>query len=68
MSEASTAEDVNVTNHGSLLLFALLTNAAKDWVEENVAEPQWFGYHLVCEHRYAADLVAGMRADGLEVR
>ena len=60
--------DVQVVNHGSILLFHLNTREASAWVEENVAgEAQFFGTALVVEPRYVAALVAGMREEGLEV-
>ena len=61
--------DVRVVNNGSIVLFHLNTSEASNWVEENVSkEAQYFGNALVVEPRYVADLVAGMRHDGLEVR
>ena len=64
-----TTADVHIVNHGSIILFHLNTPEASAWVEENVAgEAQFFGTALVVEPRYVADLLAGMREDGLEVR
>jgi len=61
--------DVQIVNHGSLVLFHLNTPDTKAWVEENVTkEAQFFGTALVVEPRYVAALVAGMCGDGLEVR
>ena len=61
-------DDVKVENHGTLFLFRLLTDAARDWVEAHVdPEAQWFGGALVVEHRYARDLAQGMLDDGLAV-
>ena len=60
--------DVTVENHGSIFLFALHTEAAREWVNDNVPEDaQYLGSKLAVEHRYAADLAAGMIRDGLEV-
>ena len=44
-----------------------ITQAAKDWIKENVqAESwQWLGHTLVIEHRYISDIVQGMVDDGL---
>lgn len=60
--------DFEVRGHyGSLVLVVPLTQAARDWVTENVEETaQWFGGALVVEPRYAPTLVKGMRDDGLE--
>ena len=60
--------DVNIVPTGSnFVLVHPLTPAAREWVEENVAEPGWFGDAFPCEHRYIEDLVDGMRGDGLTV-
>lgn len=44
-----------------------ITEEAKQWIKDNVeTEPyQWLGNVLVVEHRYIADIVAGMIEDGL---
>jgi hypothetical protein len=57
--------DVNVENHGSIFLFRLNTQAARDWVAEHVPEPMWFGGALACAANYAWDLGQGMLSDGL---
>jgi hypothetical protein len=58
--------DVLVRNEGTIFLFTPLTPAATNWICVNVQpNAQWFGNALVVEHRYAADLAAGMREDGL---
>ena len=58
--------DVFVSCEGSIFLFTQRTLAAKQWIDENVRpDAQWFGNALVVEWSYAAELAAGMRADGL---
>lgn len=59
--------DVLVRNCGSMWAFNPLTDAAKTFFDKNVAsEPwQWLGSSLAVQHRYAADLAAGMHAAGL---
>lgn len=61
--------DVAVEPRGSLILIRPVTEAARKWIEENVAvaEPVWFAGRLACEARFAPDLLAGMTEDGLEV-
>ena len=60
--------DVEITGGGSLYLFLLLTDQAREWVEEYVSpDRQMLGCGLAVEHRYAAALAEGMRADGLVV-
>lgn len=61
--------DVRVTGHGTIYLFDPLTARARDWIAENVSdESSWFAGALAVEHRYAADLAAGMVCDGLSLR
>lgn len=60
--------DVSIENHGSLMLFRLLTPAATDFVDENVSEDaQFLGNALAVEPRYAQDLAQGMIDAGLAV-
>jgi hypothetical protein len=60
--------DVAISGSGTIYLFHLLTEAARDWVDGHVSEDrQVFGTALAVEHRYVADLAQGMRADGLGV-
>jgi len=60
--------DFEISDQGTLVLFRPLTAAADEWVKENVdPKAQWFGGALVVEHRYAADLLQGVKDDGLEV-
>lgn len=61
--------DVRTHNSGSIITFAPMTEAAREWFFSNVqAEPwQWFGGQLCVEPRYASDLIDGLKGDGLEV-
>jgi hypothetical protein len=60
--------DVEVENHGSLILVRPLTPAACDWCEEHIPEDaQWWARAVVVEPRYVADIVQGMQNDGLTV-
>lgn len=64
------AADVTVENHGTLCRFHLLSQAAKDWVADNVDAPDymWLGGSIFhCESRYADDIVNGMQSEGLVV-
>ena len=57
---------VRSSGEGSILLFRPLTDAAREWLKENVqGDAQWFGDALVVERRYAGDLAVGMLAAGL---
>lgn len=60
---------VEVEDAETLYLFRLHSDAARDWVDQNVTDDGmfWCGA-LICEPRYAAELAAGMVGDGLIVR
>ena len=61
--------DFTVSNEGSIFILRPISEAAKVWVEEHLPEErQYFGGGVVVEHRYIADIVAGIQADGLEVQ
>lgn len=61
--------DVRITNHGSLYLLNPQTDAARDWLSNNVSDDaNWFGDMLPVEPRYMPDLLAGMRGNGLVVQ
>lgn len=61
--------DVQVENHGTIFLFYPQTDAASNWIQENVAEDfdAVSGGPLVVEHRYARAITDRMVVDGLEV-
>jgi hypothetical protein len=61
--------DVQVTGEGTIFLFDLRTEKAREWVAEHiVGETTYFAGMLTVEHRYAHDLAGGMVADGLELQ
>ena len=61
--------DVQITDHGSIVLFQLNTLTARRWVAHNVPEDApFFGDALAVEPRDVEALACGMAADGLEVR
>ena len=61
--------DFRAADHGSVILIWPVSDAAHQWVEENViAEPwQWFGGALGVDHRCALDLIDGIVAAGFEI-
>lgn len=66
MSDVSEdAVDVRIVNHLSTVAFEPLTDAAREWIEEHVVEPMWFGGAVMVEPRYADGLAEGMHNDGL---
>ena len=63
--------DFLVMNHGSIVAIRPLTEAALQWLDDNVAAEGWqwlgCGGSLCVDHRYAAPLIEGIEADGFEV-
>jgi hypothetical protein len=61
--------DFTFTNHLSLWMIAATTRAAHAHLVAFVSdEATWLGRSLAVEHRYVADLAAGLQADGFTVR
>lgn len=52
----------------SVFSISAVSQKAKDWLDKNIHSEswQWLGGSLVVEHRYIADIVAGMLEDGLK--
>lgn len=60
--------DATVEQHGSLILVREHTDAARDWIRDNVQDGAlYLGGSLVVEPRYVEALVAGMIAAGLVI-
>lgn len=58
--------DYEVTDHGSIVAVLPLTDAARDWIDENIGDDaMYFGPALAIEHRYAGDILYGMQEAGL---
>jgi hypothetical protein len=59
--------DHEVTDSGSIIMIRPISDAARDWIDENVySEPwQWMGDSLCIDTRYAGALLYGMQEDGL---
>lgn len=55
--------DFRVTDHGSVVAFQPLTQAAKDWVAEHVQLEswQWMGAVFHVDHRPAVGLLAAIQ-------
>lgn len=50
----------------TVYLFRPVTDAAREWIEENVdPNAQWFGGAVAVEHRYADALIVGLSQGGL---
>ena len=62
--------DVKVTQHGSIYQFKFATNEARDWWNNKISDDEdnvFNKNNCVAEHRYAVNIVEGMRKDGLSV-
>lgn len=60
--------DFEVQNEGSIFLLRPKSPAAEEWLWENIpSDAQCWGNAVVVEHRYIADIVEGIQADGLVV-
>ena len=61
--------DFEVSGGGTVYLLRPLTDAAREWVAEHIPEDaQYLGDAVAVEHRYIADIVSGIRNDGLTVQ
>ena len=58
---------MTVENHGSIFLFRLHTQTAREWVDRERARTHLVGGALACEANYAGDLADGMLSDGLNL-
>jgi hypothetical protein len=53
--------DFGVNNQGSIFLLRSYTDAARDWIDENIGGfAQWWCGALVVEHRYIESILAGI--------
>lgn len=61
--------DFLLCDEGSIAILTPMTEAAEDWVAEHLPEDAMrFGPGVVIEHRYVADIVDGLVADGLSIK
>lgn len=63
--------DFFLENHGSILLLRPQTDSARIWVADHIGKDNGFQPYwptVVVEHRYIADIVAGIKNDGLAVQ
>lgn len=60
--------DIQIENHGSIVLLRPLSDEASDWIDEHIPDDAlWFAGALVVEPRYVDDIIEGMSADGLSL-
>jgi len=65
------AADIRVEDHGSIVLLRPATTTGRAWLEvhcDRSGYQPFGGGTLLCEPRFVADIVAGAREAGLEVR
>ncbi len=60
--------DFEVQDEGTIFLLTPVNDLAVDWVDSHLPQDaQHFGDSIVVEHRYIADIFAGIQNDGLTV-
>lgn len=60
--------DFVLNDQGSIVLLLPNSDAAREWLDDNIGEDaQYFGRSLVVEHRFADDIIDGIMAEGLIV-
>lgn len=63
---AADALDFIATDHGSIIMLAPQSQAADDWLADNIGDDAlYMGDALAVEPRYFGDIAAGIIADGL---
>ena len=62
--------DFELQDEGSIVVLHPRNDAAGDWLYEHLdsSEIQWWGGGVVIEPRYLADILEGIKADGLDVK
>ncbi len=61
--------DFTIADHGSVFLIRPVSEAARQWLDENaVAEPwQWLGGALAVDHRFARNIIAELTDAGFKI-
>jgi hypothetical protein len=61
--------DFIVTDCGSVMTIKAVTDAAKEFAEENFLVESWMGHpvHFTADWRVATDLAIQLRADGFDI-
>jgi hypothetical protein len=62
---AMTTNDIEYTNHGTIVTMMPLTEAARDWVWDNVDCSMTFGEAVCIEPRFFPEIAYGAQEDGL---
>jgi len=70
-SGSSPTSDFELQNHGSIFLLIPQTISARIWIDDHIGKDNGFQLHyptVVVEHRFIADIVAGIQDDGFTVQ
>ena len=70
-SGSSPTVDFLCENHGSICLLRPLTPSATSWLKEHIGQDNGYQPYfptVVVEHRFIADIVAGIQNDGMAVQ
>jgi hypothetical protein len=60
--------DILVENHGSIVLLRPVSDAGREWLDDNISsDAQRLGDAVACEPRYVRDIADGAQNDGLVV-
>jgi hypothetical protein len=62
--------DFSLENHGSIFLLIPQSTSARVWIDHHIGKDNGYQPYyptVVIEHRYIADIVEGIRNDGLAV-
>ncbi len=63
--------DIRVTNHGSIVILAGVSDAGERWLDAHLAYSDWQRWGpngFAVEPRYVDDILDGAHEDGLEIR
>ena len=69
-SASKITPDFLVENHGSIFLLIPQKDSARIWIDDHIGRDNGYQPYyptVVVEHRYIADIVAGIQDDGLAV-
>lgn len=66
-ADARPALDFVVVNHGTIWTFNPMTLEAEDWWQDHVQNGPTFGGSYAVEHRFARDIVSGIKNEGFRI-
>lgn len=70
-NRTETEPDFILDGSGSVYLLRPRSESARNWIDQNIGPDNGFQPYyptVVIEHRYVADILEGIAADGFEVR